>query len=52
MKTSKVLTQVLAGQTGIPVVEPDVTAGVNLQGIANAEQTLRNQVPQANQGGN
>lgn len=52
MKTSKVLTQVLAGQTGIPVVEPDVTVGVNLQGIANAEQTLRNQVPQANQGGN
>ena len=49
LKTNALLTQVLSASTGTPVLEPDLGAGVKLQGLANAEEMLKTQMQQGMQ---
>lgn len=48
-KTNALLTQALAMQTGMQVLEPDLDAGVRLQGFASAQQALQTQMQQGMQ---
>ncbi|WP_122820034.1 hypothetical protein [Varibaculum vaginae] len=49
LKTNALLSQAVATQTGVQVLEPDLGSGVRLQGLGKAAQALQGQMQQGEQ---